>query len=343
MDETALWPVLREYWRPVCWSKEATDKPLAVKLLDEKVVVCRIAGQVRAYQGLCIHRGTPLSLGWVEGETLVCAYHGWAYEAGGKCVRIPSVPPDHPIPRKTCLTPYPAEEAHGLVWVCLSEAPRAPIPAFPPHDDPDYRIIFRNIKFWKCGAARSIENFVDFGRFPWVHEGILGDREHTLVSLVDIRREGESLRFELQNIPDGLHRLPHVRNYRLTRPFTIFQWKVEENGNTEVFFLPGDAPLHQREHAVRAGRAELQPGRPGSQARPGPGGAVRHVDGGRGGEAGRRPRNPGNLPDHGHHRRSGRAHRREPTPLGAAPEPGLPAVHAGAGGGGGRGVGMEEG
>mgnify|MGYP002015909671 CR=1 FL=1 len=31
MDETALWPALREYWHPVCWSKEATDNPLAVK------------------------------------------------------------------------------------------------------------------------------------------------------------------------------------------------------------------------------------------------------------------------------------------------------------------------
>ena len=238
MDETALWPVLREYWHPVCWSKEATDKPMAIKLLDEKVVVCRIAGQVRAYQDLCVHRGTPLSLGWVEGETLVCAYHGWAYEAGGKCVRIPSVPPGHPIPRKACLTPYSAEEAHGLVWVCLSEAPRAPIPAFPAHDDPDYRIFFRQRKFWKCSAARSIENFIDFGHFPWVHEGILGDREHTEVSLVDIRREGESLRFELQNIPDGLPHVPHVRNYRVTRPFTIYQWKIEGNGNTAVFFYP---------------------------------------------------------------------------------------------------------
>ena len=102
MDESQLWPALHEYWHPVCWSKEATDKPLAVKLLDERVVVCRINGETRAFRDLCVHRGTPLSLGWVEGEHLVCAYHGWAYNAEGKCTRIPSIPPEHPIPKKAC-------------------------------------------------------------------------------------------------------------------------------------------------------------------------------------------------------------------------------------------------
>ena len=61
--------------------------------------------------------GRPSPWGWVEGETIVCAYHGWAYDADGKCVRIPSIPPEHPIPKKACLTHYPAAERYGIIWV----------------------------------------------------------------------------------------------------------------------------------------------------------------------------------------------------------------------------------
>ncbi|MCI0634402.1 MAG: Rieske 2Fe-2S domain-containing protein [Actinobacteria bacterium] len=30
-----------------------------------------------------MHRGTPLSLGWVEGNLITCAYHGWTYRPDG--------------------------------------------------------------------------------------------------------------------------------------------------------------------------------------------------------------------------------------------------------------------
>ena len=99
MDEAQLWPALREYWHPVCWSKEAMERPLAVNLLNERLAICRINGEVRAFQDLCVHRGTPISLGWVEGDHIVCAYHGWSYDAKGKCERIPSIPDGHPIRR----------------------------------------------------------------------------------------------------------------------------------------------------------------------------------------------------------------------------------------------------
>ena len=70
--EGLLWPKLREYWHPVAFAEDADDGPLAVTLLDERVAVCRIGGQVRAFRDLCVHRGTPISLGWVEDDTLVC-------------------------------------------------------------------------------------------------------------------------------------------------------------------------------------------------------------------------------------------------------------------------------
>ncbi|MBV9386391.1 MAG: Rieske (2Fe-2S) protein [Chroococcidiopsidaceae cyanobacterium CP_BM_ER_R8_30] len=32
-----------------------------------------------AWQDICPHRGASLALGWVEGDTLVCPYHGLAF------------------------------------------------------------------------------------------------------------------------------------------------------------------------------------------------------------------------------------------------------------------------
>ena len=237
MRESDLWPGLRRYWHPVAFSEEVGEKPLAVRLLDERLAVCRLGGEVRAFHDLCIHRGTPLSLGWVDGDNLVCAYHGWAYAGDGRCVRIPSIPPEHPIPKKACLTPYQAEERYGLVWVCLDAEPLASIPNFPEFEDPDYGMFIRQRKPWKGSAAREIENFVDQAHFAWVHEGILGERDKAEAPDMHLERDGDLIRFWFQEKPTDIYSIPHRRSYRLTQPFTIHNTNAQPDDKTEVFFV----------------------------------------------------------------------------------------------------------
>ena len=100
MHESDLWPALRTYWHPVAFSEDIKAKPVALRLLDEPIIVCRLGNSLAAYHDLCIHRGTPISLGWIEGEEVVCAYHGWSYDSKGKCTRIPSVPSEQSIPKR---------------------------------------------------------------------------------------------------------------------------------------------------------------------------------------------------------------------------------------------------
>ena len=107
-------------------------------------------------------------------------------------------------------------------------------PEFHLDENPNYRTFFRQRKFWKCSAARSIENFFDFAHFPWVHEGILGERDHSLVSKTEFQRDGESLMFSLPS--DGVQAIPQPCNYRVTRPFTILQWNADESVKTDAFF-----------------------------------------------------------------------------------------------------------
>lgn len=87
------WHALASCWYPVAHSHEVTSKPLATRLLDERVVVYRLSGGiVAAARDICYHRGVPLSLGHVEGDEIVCKYHGLRYDHEGRCTCIPAHP-----------------------------------------------------------------------------------------------------------------------------------------------------------------------------------------------------------------------------------------------------------
>jgi len=88
------------------------------------------ARALRAMSDLCVHRGTALSLGWVQGDELVCAYHGWRYGADGRCVAIPQKEDPAAVPAKARIQAFRAQERYGLIWVALAE-PRWPLPEVP--------------------------------------------------------------------------------------------------------------------------------------------------------------------------------------------------------------------
>ena len=234
--ESALWPRLWDYWHAVSYCADVGAEPVAGRLLGVPIVLARLGGQLTCLHDLCVHRGTPLSLGWVSGDALTCAYHGWRYRADGACVHIPARP-NGVIPRRARVRAYQVSEKYGLIWICLGE-PCAPVPEFPEYGDLAYRVIFMPPVRWKCSAARQTENFIDQAHFPWVHEGILGDRAHPESIEADIHRHGEELRYEYTDRPNPMHPLPHRRVYRLHRPFTIHQRKVRTGDDVEASFSP---------------------------------------------------------------------------------------------------------
>jgi phenylpropionate dioxygenase-like ring-hydroxylating dioxygenase large terminal subunit len=189
---------LREFWYPVLWAKEVTDKPVAAKLLDQPIVVWRSNGKIAAFYDLCTHRGSPLSLGWINGNQLVCAYHGWNYGSDGSCTLIPSLPPDREIPAKARAKAFHAQERYGLIWICLDE-PRQDIPEFPPEfGDPNFDWEpYTSEGQWRANAARMIENLADFSHFPWVHAGILGDPQQPLCPAITITETTGGFQYEI--------------------------------------------------------------------------------------------------------------------------------------------------
>jgi phenylpropionate dioxygenase-like ring-hydroxylating dioxygenase large terminal subunit len=250
------WTVVSEFWHPVCFSSDiGTVKPLAVKLLDEELILYRAGGRVVAAKDICIHRGVPLSFGWIEGEEVVCAYHGFRYGADGQCTRIPAQP-DAVIPRKLCLQTVLTEERYGLIWLCLSGNPRHAIPDWPELDDKGLKQMQLPAGIWKCSSARHVENFNDLAHLSWVHVGTFGNRDLPEVPKYDVDVGASGIHFvfdyERYSIEDfgrkgALEQIKYT--YDLTFPFyTRLRVLFPDGRNFVAYNLP--SPRSARETNV---------------------------------------------------------------------------------------------
>ena len=188
---------LRACWHPVAFGRDLADRPVHADLLGEPLVLWRGPdGGPRANSDLCVHRGTALSLGWITGDELVCPYHGWRYRADGRCAAIPQLEDPSRVPAKARIGAFGCQERYGLIWVALAE-PRWPLPEVPELEDGGWTVVTAGPYRWRCDAARQVENFTDFGHFPWVHPGLLGDPERPVVPRHEVRTEGNVLHYSI--------------------------------------------------------------------------------------------------------------------------------------------------
>ncbi len=242
---------LRNYWFPVARSEEVADKPIPATLLGEGIVLYRTSKGVSALHDLCIHRGTPLSLGWIDGDELVCAYHGWGYAGSGACTRIPSLQPGRPIPPKAKVAAYQVQERYGLVWVCLG-TPVEPIPDYPEDADPTYHIFWTAHRL-HANTARVVENVMDFAHFPWVHPGILGDRTKPVYEATPATHEGNHINYVVDDVATNA-----IRTYRVTLPYTLHMHVRRRSGedleNISAFLFVGQ-PVGERDTIFWFGHA----------------------------------------------------------------------------------------
>jgi len=189
---------LRSCWHPVAYADTLTDEPLRVTLLGEAVVLWRDShGHAHALNDVCIHRGTALSLGRVIDDQLMCPYHGWRYGVDGRCMAIPQLVDPTRVPGKARVAAYRCQSRYGIVWVALGE-PRWPLPEVPELESPDeWQVVACGPYAWRSDASRQVENFTDFGHFPWVHPGLLGDPARPVVPNHTVDTGGHVLRYEI--------------------------------------------------------------------------------------------------------------------------------------------------
>jgi phenylpropionate dioxygenase-like ring-hydroxylating dioxygenase large terminal subunit len=157
------------FWYPVCTSEELGDQPLRAEMLGLNFVAFRDTDKAaHVLSDTCIHRGGSLSKGSVEGDCIVCPYHGWQYAGDGACSNIPSQARGKP-PGRAKVDAYPVEERYGIVFAYLGDLPENERPAL-------YEIPQVGLEGWRAGQPsvmdvncyyeRSVENGLD----PWHNE-----------------------------------------------------------------------------------------------------------------------------------------------------------------------------
>jgi nitrite reductase/ring-hydroxylating ferredoxin subunit len=77
--------------------------------LGEKIIcVANLNGTITAMDNVCLHMGGPLGQGYIEGDKLVCPWHGWEYNP--KTGEVEGDP-------KSKLAVYPIKVENGDVMV----------------------------------------------------------------------------------------------------------------------------------------------------------------------------------------------------------------------------------
>lgn len=251
---TDLHRELRRYWHPVALSRDVKDAPVSAKLLDVPLVLFRPErGAIACMEDVCLHRGTPLSLGFVnDSGCIVCPYHGWTYDTAGQCVAVPSLPPGRSIPRRARAITYQVQERYGLVWVLLEGPARLDLPEVPQFGASGWRPTLCGPWPAKAHASRVLENFLDVAHPQWVHPGLLDDRDDgvvdpyrceiidgVLTSSYQITEPYPDWKRALYQIDDALlvdGRVPVSYTSRVPRPFTVVGHKEAPSGDQVLFF-----------------------------------------------------------------------------------------------------------
>ena len=163
---------LRNTWYMAGWSSELTDKPLPRRLFDRQVVLFRERnGKPRAIADRCPHRFAPLSRGTIQGDNLVCPYHGLTFDGSGACVRNPYA--DH-IPKTARVDAWTVVERHGALWLWgggQDSVDPAGIPDFSMVDDgPGVRAV-RGYTLLEAPYEFGIDNLMDLSHIEFVHKG----------------------------------------------------------------------------------------------------------------------------------------------------------------------------
>ena len=244
--------MLKNFWYACEFSTAVTDKPKQIVMLNQRFVLYRNKGQVVVLKDQCPHRGAALSLGWVENGCIRCPYHGWKFQADGRCVDIPANPPETPIPQKARVETYPVQEKYGFVWLFygdLAEAERPPIPPLPEFADPTWHRCFLDFQV-NTHYTRVLENSIDISHLPIVHVNSFGAGFSQNPRVED---------YEVQDECWGISAKTTYKNY--TRPKGLFRHFFSKEG-TDVstkftFYLPnitkvesGSGPIRIINYAV---------------------------------------------------------------------------------------------
>jgi phenylpropionate dioxygenase-like ring-hydroxylating dioxygenase large terminal subunit len=162
---------LRDYWYPVLPASRLGQKPRAITVLGEELVLFRDGSKIAALNNRCPHRGARLSLGKCRFPgTVSCPYHGWTFAADGSCVAAIMEGPDSKIPGRAKVASYQAVQRNGLIWVFFGDNP-VPFTEDVPEQVTDGEKFFTITAAtdYKCNWRVLADNWTNEHHGPYVH------------------------------------------------------------------------------------------------------------------------------------------------------------------------------
>jgi vanillate O-demethylase monooxygenase subunit len=168
----------RNAWYVAAWSSEITRTLCERRILGEPVVMFRtVGGTAVALDGRCPHRRFPLANGKLVGDEIECAYHGFTFDAGGACTRIPSTDRIQPGMR---VAAYPLVERWNWVWIWMGDAEKADPALIPDHNTDlglernDMTAQVGGYLHVRCRHQLLHENILDLTHLAFIHAATLG-------------------------------------------------------------------------------------------------------------------------------------------------------------------------
>lgn len=162
-------------WYVAAWCHEIPANQLyAITIINKPVLIYRKEdGALAAMANECCHRHMPLSEGRLEGDDVRCMYHGLKFNAGGRCIEVPTMRlAGDDVPEQFRVRTYPVVEKHDWVWVWMGDPDKADEALIPPTtgpDDPDWFMHKGHLDY----AANYLlidDNLSDLGHIAYTHQ-----------------------------------------------------------------------------------------------------------------------------------------------------------------------------
>ncbi len=163
--------LLRSYWQPVALAEELeAPRPVKpVRLLGEDLVLFKQEGAYGLLERHCPHRGADLAYGRLEDGGLRCSFHGWLFDASGRCLATPAEPEGSRMCERIRQRAYPVTERSGILFAYLGAGEP---PAFPHFDcfvaPSAYTFAFKG--YWDCNWLQALEVGIDPAHASWLHK-----------------------------------------------------------------------------------------------------------------------------------------------------------------------------